>query len=121
MKSGQRRNDVLTNSFGLAAAALANEMMPWIDPLGALIISLYITVTWAITCRQNAKHLISVSAPPELLQKLTYLALKESDEVRYVDKVLGCVETLPLPLSLSLFVMASRLLFSLHYICHAGS
>lgn len=37
--------DVITNSVGLAAAVLAVRYFWWIDPAGAIVVSLFIVIT----------------------------------------------------------------------------
>ena len=36
------RNDVMTNSVGLAAAIAGDKLYFWIDPLGAILLASYI-------------------------------------------------------------------------------
>ncbi|GMN49562.1 hypothetical protein TIFTF001_018721 [Ficus carica] len=90
--------DVVTNVVGLVAAVLADKFYWWIDPVGAIILAIYTISNWSGTVIENAVSLVGQSAPPEVLQKLTYLVIrhplvKRIDTVRaYTFGVLYFVE-----------------------------
>ncbi|KAF5773567.1 putative cation efflux protein [Helianthus annuus] len=101
--------DVVTNVVGLVAAVLGDRFYWWIDPVGAIILAVYTIVNWSGTVWENAVSLVGQSAPPEVLQKLTYLVtrhpkVKRVDTVRaYTFGVLYFVEVdIELPEDLSL-------------------
>ncbi|KAI7726210.1 hypothetical protein M8C21_008554 [Ambrosia artemisiifolia] len=101
--------DVVTNVVGLVAAVLGDRFYWWIDPIGAIILAVYTIVNWSGTVWENAVSLVGQSAPPEVLQKLTYLVtrhprVKRVDTVRaYTFGVLYFVEVdIELPEDLSL-------------------
>ncbi|KAD4384221.1 hypothetical protein E3N88_24389 [Mikania micrantha] len=101
--------DVVTNVVGLVAAILGDRFYWWIDPVGAIILAIYTIVNWSGTVWENAVSLVGQSAPPEVLQKLTYLVtrhpkVKRIDTVRaYTFGVLYFVEVdIELPEDLSL-------------------
>lgn len=101
--------DVVTNVVGLVAAVLGDKFYWWIDPVGAIILAVYTIVNWSGTVLENAVSLVGQSAPPEVLQKLTYLVtrhpkVKRVDTVRaYTFGVLYFVEVdIELPEDLSL-------------------
>ncbi|XP_071712392.1 metal tolerance protein 4-like [Rutidosis leptorrhynchoides] len=101
--------DVVTNVVGLVAAVLGDKFYWWIDPVGAIILAVYTIVNWSGTVLENAVSLVGQSAPPEVLQKLTYLVtrhpkVKRVDTVRaYTFGVLYFVEVdIELPEELSL-------------------
>ncbi|KAL1193444.1 putative metal tolerance protein C3 [Cardamine amara subsp. amara] len=80
--------DVVTNVLGLVAAVLGNAFYWWIDPFGAILLAIYTIVNWSGTVMENAVSLIGQSAPPEVLQKLTYLVLRQgADNIKRVDTV----------------------------------
>ncbi|XP_010554891.1 PREDICTED: putative metal tolerance protein C3 [Tarenaya hassleriana] len=80
--------DVVTNVLGLVAAVLGDEFYWWIDPSGAILLAVYTISTWSRTVIENAVSLIGQSAPPEVLQKLTYLVLRHNrDAIKRVDTV----------------------------------
>ncbi|KAK4594942.1 hypothetical protein RGQ29_018609 [Quercus rubra] len=78
--------DVVTNVVGLAAALLADKFFWWIDPTGAIILALYTMINWSQTVFENAVSLVGQSAPPEVLQKLTYLVMRHP-QVKRIDTV----------------------------------
>ncbi|CAN7061895.1 hypothetical protein Bca4012_095585 [Brassica carinata] len=80
--------DVVTNVLGLVAAVLGNAFYWWIDPAGAIVLAIYTIINWSGTVMENAVSLIGQSAPPEVLQKLTYLVLRQgADNIKRVDTV----------------------------------
>ncbi|RAL39949.1 hypothetical protein DM860_008089 [Cuscuta australis] len=78
--------DVVTNVVGLVAAVLGDKFSWWIDPTGAIVLAIYTIVNWSGTVLENAVSLVGRSAPPEVLQKLTYLVVGHP-EVKRVDTV----------------------------------
>ncbi|XP_022988141.1 metal tolerance protein 4 [Cucurbita maxima] len=78
--------DVVTNVVGLVAAILGDKIFWWIDPIGAIALAIYTILNWSGTVWENAVSLVGKSAPPEVLQKLTYLVIRHP-EVKRVDTV----------------------------------
>ncbi|XP_057781056.1 metal tolerance protein 4-like [Salvia miltiorrhiza] len=78
--------DVVTNVVGLVAAVLGDMFVWWIDPAGALVLAIYTITNWSGTVLENAVSLVGQSAPPEVLQKLTYLVLRHP-QVKRIDTV----------------------------------
>ncbi|KAG2654386.1 hypothetical protein PVAP13_1NG482900 [Panicum virgatum] len=79
--------DVITNVVGLVAAVLGDKFLWWIDPAGAVVLAVYTIVNWSKTVLENAVTLVGRCAPPEMLQMLTYLAMKHDTRVKRVDTV----------------------------------
>uniref|UniRef100_A0A0E0GJ96 Uncharacterized protein n=1 Tax=Oryza nivara TaxID=4536 RepID=A0A0E0GJ96_ORYNI len=79
--------DVVTNVVGLAAAVLGDMFYWWIDPVGAISLAVYTITNWSGTVWENAVSLVGESAPPEMLQKLTYLAIRHHPQIKRVDTV----------------------------------
>ncbi|GLT70651.1 hypothetical protein SLA2020_427150 [Shorea laevis] len=78
--------DVVTNVVGLVAAVLGDQFYWWIDPAGAIVLALYTIINWSGTVMENAISLVGQSAPPDFLQKVTYLVLRHP-LVKRVDTV----------------------------------
>lgn len=78
--------DVITNVVGLVAAILGDKFYWWIDPMGAIILAIYTITNWSGTVLENAASLVGQSAPPEVLQKLTYLVIRHP-QVKRIDTV----------------------------------
>ncbi|CAG7902923.1 unnamed protein product [Brassica rapa] len=80
--------DVVTNVLGLISAVLGNAFYWWIDPAGAILLAIYTIINWSGTVMENAVSLIGQAAPPEVLQKLTYLVLRQgTDNIKCVDTI----------------------------------
>ena len=80
-------NDVLTNSLGLATAILGDRVAWWVDPLGAMLLSIFIMRVWATTALENMRQLVGQSAPQKLLAKLTWLSWNHSPKIAQIDTV----------------------------------
>ncbi|GMP92051.1 hypothetical protein CsSME_00042444 [Camellia sinensis var. sinensis] len=78
--------DVVTNIVGLVAAVLGDEFYWWIDPVGAIALAIYTITNWSGTVLENAVSLVGQSAPPEVLQKMTYLVIRHP-QVKHIDTV----------------------------------
>ncbi|KAA8528146.1 hypothetical protein F0562_035603 [Nyssa sinensis] len=78
--------DVITNVVGLVAAVLGDKFYWWIDPAGAILLAVYTITNWSRTVLENAVSLVGQSAPPEVLQKLTYLVIRHP-KVKRIDTV----------------------------------
>ncbi|XP_042514634.1 metal tolerance protein 4-like isoform X3 [Macadamia integrifolia] len=79
--------DVVTNVVGLVAAVLGDKFFWWIDPTGAIVLAIYTISNWSGTVLENAASLVGQSAPPEVLQKLTYLVIRHHPKIKRVDTV----------------------------------
>ncbi|KAM0936266.1 putative cation efflux protein [Dioscorea sansibarensis] len=79
--------DVVTNVVGLAAAVLGDKFYWWLDPAGAVLLAIYTISNWSGTVWENAVTLVGQSAPPEMLQKLTYLVIRHDPQIKRVDTV----------------------------------
>ncbi|KAM4084459.1 hypothetical protein ACB094_08G134000 [Castanea mollissima] len=79
-----RANAEGTNVVGLAAALLADKFFWWIDPTGAIILAVYTILSWSKTVFEVS--ILGQSAPPEVLQKLTYLVMRHP-QVKRIDTV----------------------------------
>lgn len=83
------RNDILTNSLGLVGGYLAAKVagMWWIDPLIALLLSLFVAYNWLGSAHEQLWLLVGQSASPELLNKLTLMAHNHDNRIEKVDTV----------------------------------
>eukprot|EP01061_Rhynchopus_euleeides_P016439 TRINITY_DN27714_c0_g1_i2.p1 TRINITY_DN27714_c0_g1~~TRINITY_DN27714_c0_g1_i2.p1 ORF type:complete len:427 (+),score=105.63 TRINITY_DN27714_c0_g1_i2:82-1362(+) len=81
------RNDVMSNTLGTAAALAAKELYGWIDPVVAILLTLYIMYSWARTGIEQIMMLSGKSAPPDVLKKLTYAARHHHPAILFVDTV----------------------------------
>ncbi|KAJ1568274.1 hypothetical protein HK096_007053 [Nowakowskiella sp. JEL0078] len=78
-------NDVLLNIVGISMAIIASRTKWWVDPIGAIVIALWILYSWIGTAFENVELIIGKSAEPPFLQRLTYLALTHDERIVEVD------------------------------------
>lgn len=83
------RNDVFTNSFGLFMYWGGAHFRWWMDSAGGLIISLFILYSWQQNAVENAKMLIGIIAPPDIIRNLTYVAAHHHPLIKSVTKVVA--------------------------------
>ncbi|CAF0899158.1 unnamed protein product [Didymodactylos carnosus] len=90
------RNDVVSNIvalvFGIVAAkavdgTIKKQEVVVVDPIGAILISLYIIFCWIQQLRKQIKHLSGYTAKPEFLQQVTWLTLQHSPLITKIDTV----------------------------------
>lgn len=78
-------------TISLAAKALQGAIKATqvvvLDPVGAIIISLYIIFCWLKQLREQVRHLSGYTAEPEFLQKITWLTLNHSPFIQKIDTV----------------------------------
>lgn len=79
-------NDCLTNTVALIGAGLAKNY-PDADPVGAIIISVYIMWSWYKEGIENVKNLAGQTASPAMIKQLTYIAMHHDRRVQLVDTV----------------------------------
>ncbi|GAB5370686.1 hypothetical protein AAMO2058_001514600 [Amorphochlora amoebiformis] len=61
--------------LGMRAACLNGEKMDrWMDPLGAILMSIYIAISWVFIAKEQVEMLVGKSAPPELVEELRNIA-----------------------------------------------
>lgn len=67
------RNDLIINTVGLATSILGSKVRWWIDPMGAICLSVLISGLWLSTAWSEFQLLIGRSADTALLQHITYI------------------------------------------------
>jgi divalent metal cation (Fe/Co/Zn/Cd) transporter len=78
------RNDLLINGIGLAFSVMGSFVRWWIDPMGAIILSLIIIALWLRTAYSEFLLLIGVSADTSTLQLITYVGM--SPPISQIDR-----------------------------------
>ncbi|CCL98147.1 uncharacterized protein FIBRA_00141 [Fibroporia radiculosa] len=81
------RNDIFVNGFGLLMSAGGSKWAWWLDPMGAIMITVGVMLAWGCTIYQQFGLLAGKSAPREFIQLLVYKAMTFSDEIEKVDTV----------------------------------
>lgn len=67
------RNDLLINGVGLAFSVLGSFVRWWIDPAGAILLSVTIIFLWQRTAYSEFQLLVGVTADTPMLQLITYI------------------------------------------------
>ncbi|CAK0740588.1 hypothetical protein CVIRNUC_001261 [Coccomyxa viridis] len=80
-------NDVVVNSVGLVGALLGDKVAAWLDPLVAMIMSVWLIYAWGGQAYYNVMNLVGLSATPPFLQKLTYLCWNHDPRILQIDTV----------------------------------
>uniref|UniRef100_A0A0B7ASK2 Uncharacterized protein n=1 Tax=Arion vulgaris TaxID=1028688 RepID=A0A0B7ASK2_9EUPU len=90
------RNDVLSNTVAIVCGYLGSKNFmavtniydfAYIDPIGAILISVYIMFNWWQTGSEQIKMLTGHTARPDFLSKLTWVCVNHHQEVRHIDTV----------------------------------
>ncbi|GAA5974598.1 hypothetical protein JCM11641_007018 [Rhodosporidiobolus odoratus] len=81
------RNDLFINGFGLFTSAAGSKIAWWIDPVGAMVISLVLICTWGNTCATHFGYLAGKAAPPDFINLVTYKAMTFAEQIDQIDSV----------------------------------
>lgn len=90
------RNDVLSNIVAIICGYLGSQEfmgkvgeygVVYIDPIGAIIISIYILVNWWKTGYEQTKLLTGHTADPNFLSKITWICLNHHEDIVLIDTV----------------------------------
>lgn len=81
------RNDLLINGFGILTSVGGSKLKWWIDPMGAIILSVIVSVIWLRTAFSEFLLLVGVTGPVDMHQLLTYTCLTHSPEIIAIDTV----------------------------------
>lgn len=64
------RNDCLSNFIALICAFCAQKFWIYLDPIGAILVAIYIAVTWFRTGKEQLVMLSGRSAKPEFINRI---------------------------------------------------
>lgn len=90
------RNDVMSNSVALVCGYVGSQELldktgitglVYVDPIGAMLISIYIIFNWWRTGYGQIKLLTGHTAKPDFLKKLTWICVNHHPKIDYVDTV----------------------------------
>lgn len=59
----------------------------YLDPVGAICITLLILYSWASTAFERMSLLVGKSAPQDFLNKIVYVAVTHSDKIEKIETV----------------------------------
>jgi divalent metal cation (Fe/Co/Zn/Cd) transporter len=69
------RNDLSINGFGVLTSVGGSKLIWWLDPMGAMILSIMIIFLWSRTAYSEFQLLIGVTADTSMLQHITYICM----------------------------------------------
>lgn len=81
------RNDLLVNGFGILTSVGGSKLVWWLDPAGAIILSVVISVIWLRTAFTEFLLLVGVVASVQIQQLITYVCVTHSPLVKQIDTV----------------------------------
>ncbi|ATY66599.1 cation diffusion facilitator 1 [Cordyceps militaris CM01] len=81
------RNDLAVNAVAILTSVGGSKIVWWLDPAGAILLSLLISSVWMRTAFGEFLLLVGVSASVEIQQLITYVCLTHSDAVQGIDTV----------------------------------
>lgn len=64
------RNDCISNTVALLCAISATHLWIYLDPIGAILVSIYIAVTWFSTGKEHITMLSGRSAEPGFINRI---------------------------------------------------
>jgi divalent metal cation (Fe/Co/Zn/Cd) transporter len=92
------RNDLIINGLGLATSLMGSKIRWWIDPMGAIILSVLISGLWLHSAYGEFQLLIGVTADTKMQQLITYICLSPPTPWS-IDKNLTSSSYDPLPIN----------------------
>ncbi|XP_067659363.1 uncharacterized protein [Haliotis asinina] len=90
------RNDVCSNFVAIACGYVGSSELnqltgisdlSYVDPAGAILISLYIVYNWWKTGAEQIRLLTGYTAQPEFLSKLTWICMNHHKKILHIDTV----------------------------------
>ena len=79
------RNDVMSNAVALGFGYLGYKVWNSADPIGAVLIGIYIFVGWYRTGREQIRGLTGHTACPVILQKLLWVCMTHDRRIQFID------------------------------------
>jgi len=80
--------DVVFNTFSILfpfVGFYAN--LWWADPLGGLVLSIYVIFSWALISKDHIKHLTGAAAPPQIRNAILYLTMRFAKTIKQITAV----------------------------------
>ncbi|KAL4742902.1 hypothetical protein BDV11DRAFT_202347 [Aspergillus similis] len=81
------RNDLFINGFGILTSVGGSKLRWWIDPMGAIILSVLISGLWLHTAYHEFQLLIGITADTKMQQLITYISMTHSPLITAIDTV----------------------------------
>ncbi|RAL15705.1 cation diffusion facilitator family transporter [Aspergillus homomorphus CBS 101889] len=81
------RNDLFINGFGILTSVGGSKLRWWIDPAGAILLSVLVSALWLHTAYHEFQLLIGVTAETKMQQLITYISMTHSPLITAIDTV----------------------------------
>jgi cation diffusion facilitator family transporter len=81
------RNDLLINGFGILTSVGGSKLVWWLDPAGAIVLSVLVSGIWLRTAFAEFMLLVGVTASVEIQQLITYVSVTHSQDIKQIDTV----------------------------------
>lgn len=81
------RNDLFINGFGILTSVGGSKLRWWIDPMGAIILSVLVSVLWLHSAYGEFQLLVGVTADTNMQQLITYISMTHSPVITAIDTV----------------------------------
>ncbi|PYI32632.1 hypothetical protein BP00DRAFT_394262 [Aspergillus indologenus CBS 114.80] len=81
------RNDLFINGFGILTSVGGSKLRWWIDPAGAILLSVLVSALWLHTAYHEFQLLIGVTADTKMQQLITYISMTHSPLITAIDTV----------------------------------
>ena len=81
------RNDVASNIATLLFGLIGTYVFKLVDPIGAILLAIYIIINWVLVGYAQLKNLVGHTADRRFLSKLTWIAANHDKRIMTVDTV----------------------------------
>ncbi|PWY64048.1 cation diffusion facilitator 1 [Aspergillus heteromorphus CBS 117.55] len=81
------RNDLFINGFGILTSVGGSKLRWWIDPAGAIVLSVLVSCLWLFSAYREFQLLIGVTADTKMQQLITYISMTHSPLITAIDTV----------------------------------
>ncbi|VIO91272.1 cation efflux family protein [Brugia malayi] len=80
-------NDCISNTVAILCAWVASNYWMYFDPIGAIVVSIYIAITWFFTGKEHLAMLSGKSAKPEFINRIVKVCVEHDKRIDYIDTV----------------------------------
>ncbi|KAJ6137433.1 hypothetical protein N7471_003919 [Penicillium samsonianum] len=81
------RNDLFINGFGILTSVGGSKLRWWIDPMGAILLSVLVSALWLHSAYGEFQLLVGVTADTKMQQLITYISMTHSPVITAIDTV----------------------------------
>ena len=78
--------------MAIVCAYLGSVTWPYLDPIGAILVSIYILVSWIRTGMQQTSILTGRAASADYLNRILAIAIDHDPRIRYSTLSIVCVD-----------------------------